>query len=188
MLAIHKNRIPILRYASILVAAVLVSGKAFAETPRKAPLTRYTGLWTNSPFTSKPPPAQAAPANNPLDDYTLSGVAPIPGGYRITLINRKNQTERLVIEPGSSAPYSFVSLRRDPNKLLGTIVTLTDGRIQGTVSFEPELLTPIAPPPPQQNPKVDAKPAPDTEKKKPAKTTEKTEQPPRRRIVVPSKK
>ena len=32
---------------------------AAADLPKKAPITKYTGLWTNSPFTSKPPPPEA---------------------------------------------------------------------------------------------------------------------------------
>ncbi|QTN31806.1 hypothetical protein HZ994_05510 [Akkermansiaceae bacterium] len=114
---------------------------ALADIPRKAPPVKYTGLYTNSPFTSKPPAPEAAPTANPLEDYTLAGIAPVPGGYRITIINKKNPEMKEVIEPGGNGQFKVVSVNRNPGKTLGTTVVLSSGSIQGTVSFEPELIT-----------------------------------------------
>lgn len=144
---------PALRMAS--AALVLVSLVAFAQPvmaaiPSKQPLVKYTGLWTNSPFTSKPPPPPPGETVNPLDDFTLTGIAPVPGGYRITIISKKNPEVKKVIEPGRTGEFSFVSVNRNPDKALGTTVVLSTGSMQGTVSFEEELLTLKAPPAPQQ--------------------------------------
>ncbi len=121
-----------------------------ADIPRKAPLTRYTGLWTNSPFTSKPPPPEPTTTINPLEDFTLTGIAPVPGGYRITIVSKKDPDLKEIIEPGSKSDYKIVSVNRTPGKALGTTVVLSAGNIQGTVAFEPEMLVLKAPPAQQQ--------------------------------------
>ncbi len=134
------------------VGRSLFSATASADIPRKQPLVKYTGLWTNSPFTSKPPPVTAGPTVNPLDDFTLTGIAPVPGGYRITIISKKDPELKKVIEPGRTGEFSVVSVNRNPDKPLGTTVVLSTGSVQGTVSFEEEMLTLKAPPAPQQQP------------------------------------
>jgi hypothetical protein len=114
---------------------------AHASTPKKQPLVKYTGLWTNSPFTSKPIVEVSAPAVNPFEDFTLTGIAPVPGGYRITIHSKKNPEIKKLIEPGGSDEFKVVSVDRNPEKALGTTVVLSSGSIRGTVTFEPELVT-----------------------------------------------
>lgn len=137
----------------IFSSALIVT--AGAAIPTKQPLVKYTGLWTSSPFTSKPPPPPPGQTVNPLDDFTLTGIAPVPGGYRITIISKKNPEIKKVIEPGRPGEFSVVSVNRNPNKALGTTVVLSTGSMQGTVSFEEEMLTlkaaPAPQPPAQQN-------------------------------------
>ncbi len=141
-----------------------------ANTPTKEPLVKYTGLWTNSPFTAKPVVVSSGPTVNPFEDFTLTGIAPVPGGHRITIINKKNPDIKRVIQPGGSDEFKVVSVNRNPEKSLGTTVTLSSGSVQGTVTFQPELITlktaPTAPveqqqiiqppvdPPPNQNPQA----------------------------------
>ena len=125
----------------ILFLAVFACMPAHANAPKKAPLVKYTGLWTNSPFTSKPPPPPPGETVNPFEDFTLAGISPVPGGYRITIISKKNPDIRKVIEPGGGGEFKVVSVERNPEKSLGTTVVLSSGAIQGTVSFEPELIT-----------------------------------------------
>ena len=129
--------------------AAFTSLSAHASTPKKQPLVKYTGLWTNSPFTSKPIVETSAPAVNPFEDFTLTGIAPVPGGYRITIHSKKNPEIKKLIEPGGSDEFKVVSVDRNPEKALGTTVVLSSGSIRGTVTFEPELVTlkaaPVAP-------------------------------------------
>jgi hypothetical protein len=125
-----------------------------AGIPKKAPLFQYNGLWTNSPFTSKPPTKDPVQPVNPLDDFTLTGIAPVPGGYMITIMNKKDPTEKVVISPGVDSKFKVISVNRNPEERLGTTVVLSAGSVQGTVSFEPDLITikaPAAAAPPQAN-------------------------------------
>lgn len=152
-----------------------------AEIPRKAPITRYTGLWTNSPFTSKPPPVAPTSVDNPLDDFTLAGIAPVPGGYRITIVNKKDLNDVIVIDPSGSSDFKLVSVSRNPEVSLGTTVVLSADGKQGTVTFEPDLITlnkpPAAPEPqPEKNQDPRERKAAEQEKQKQAAANNKNKQ------------
>jgi hypothetical protein len=137
-----------------LALPLILAGTAPALEPQKAPLSRYQGLWTNSPFTAKPPPPETAPQVNPLDDWALIGISPIPEGYRITMLNRKNPEERIVVEPGHKE-FKVLGITRRAGDPFGTVVRMTNGRVEGSVSFDENLLTlnpPPAAPQPQAQP------------------------------------
>ncbi|MDP3849068.1 MAG: hypothetical protein Q8Q59_01085 [Luteolibacter sp.] len=124
----------------ILLSPALV-GWAVADLPKKAPLMKYTGLWTNSPFTSKPPPPEQGQAANPLEDYALGGVSPIGSGYRVTLLNKKKPDERIMVDSDKpSGGFKILSVTRKAGDPLGTIVRMSSGSVSGTVSFDEALL------------------------------------------------
>lgn len=155
-------------YPALLLLAL--TSLALADLPKKAPLSRYSSLWSNSPFTSKPPPPDSPDAPNPLDDYSLIGVSPIGGtGYRVTLINKKKPEERITVDSDKPVKDGFKVLEvlRKAGDPLGTTVRMNSGSITGTVAFDMKLLTlaaaPKAAPPqpgqapqPGQPPQVDA--------------------------------
>ena len=150
----HLNPVHILKSpASIHILLLLAfSGLAAADLPNKAPISRYTSLWTNSPFTSKPPPPEAGPLNNPLDDYALIGVSPISGNdsYRVTLINKKKPDERITVESNKTATgFKILGVTRKPGNPLGTVVRMSSGSMTGTVGFDEKLLIIPAAKPPQ---------------------------------------
>ena len=77
-----------------VVLLLALIGLASADLPKKPPITKYASLWTNSPFTAKPPPPEAGPEVNPLDDYALIGVSSLGvKNYLVTLINKKKPDE-----------------------------------------------------------------------------------------------
>lgn len=143
----------------ILLTALALTGWAAAELPRKAPLTKYTRLWTDSPFTSKPPPAGPAEVANPLEDYALAGVSPVTGGYRVTLINKKKPDERIIVESDKPRDgFKVLGVTRKPGDPLGTVVRMASGSLTGTVAFDEKLLTIAPPAPPQQKPAANLPP------------------------------
>jgi len=124
-----------------------IIGLPAAELPKKALLARYTPLWENSPFTTKPKVDPGAPLENPFDNLVLKGVAPIAGGYLITLINKKNPAEAVPpIDTDRPSEYEVVKIDRDPDKPLGTVVTLKKGSQVGTVTYDDKLSAPKPPP------------------------------------------
>jgi hypothetical protein len=132
-----------------------MTGLASAVLPQKAPLTKYVGLWTNSPFTSRPPPADLGPAVNPLDDYALAGVSPVGSGYRVTLLNKKKPEDRITVDSDNpKCEFKILEVTRKPGDPLGTVVRLSSGALTGTVSFDEKLLTLAAAPVPKGAPKV----------------------------------
>lgn len=115
-----------------------------AEVPRKEPLTKYARLWTDSPFTAKPPPPQAGPASNPLEDYVLAGVAPIAGGYRVTLLSKKEPDRRIYVfsdQPDAKHGFRILGIDRKPGDPMGTVVRMQSGALTGTVAYDEKLLT-----------------------------------------------
>lgn len=119
-------------------------GVAAADLPKKAPITKYSGLWTNSPFTSKPPPPEAGPENNPLDDYALIGVSSLGvKNYLVTLINKKKPDEpRIYVETNrDSKGFKILKVTRKQGDPLGTVVLMQSGTMTGTVSYDQKLLT-----------------------------------------------
>lgn len=118
---------------------------SLAQVPEKKPHDYYKELWLNSPFTSKPIVSNKV-NSNPLDDYHLTGIAPIEGGYRITIANKKDKNaKKIIIEPGNDSGFEVVSVNRNPEISLGTTVTLKKGSMEGVVRFEPNLVVLNAP-------------------------------------------
>ena len=87
---------------ALAILAFAASGSlALAAVPKKVPVTSYSKLWSQSPFTTKPPPKSTVDENSALDDWTLGGVSEVTGGgYMITLLNKKNVGESQIIRPG----------------------------------------------------------------------------------------
>ncbi len=93
---------------------------------------------------------------NPLEDYALIGVSPIAGGYRVSLINKKNPEERMIVDTDNpAAKFKILNVTRKPGDPLGTVVRLSTGTVTGTVTYDDKLLTLVAAPakaPPGQPP------------------------------------
>jgi hypothetical protein len=142
----------------MLLLTPALAGWAAADLPRKAPIMKYNGLWTNSPFTSKPPPPEQGPAVNPLEDYVLGGVSPISSGYRVTLLNKKKPEERIVVDSDKpSGGFKILNVSRKIGDPLGTIVRLASGSVTGSVSFDTALLK-LTPSPAAQPPQPNVPP------------------------------
>lgn len=125
---------------------------AFSEIPRKMPYTKYRSLWDDSPFTTKPIIESAPVEENVFEDYALAGVAPIKGGYQVTLIDRKDPGKRTYINSDDERPphgFKIESVERDNDDFKGTVVHLRSGSRRGTVSYDEKLLTLVKPPAPK---------------------------------------
>ena len=130
----------------VIIATLALVGWAAADLPRKAPLTKYSRLWTDSPFTSKPPPPEPGEEVNPLEDYALCGVSPISSGYRVTLLDKKNPEKRITVDSDKPREgFKIISVTRKEGDPLATTVRMSSGSVTGTVSFDEKHLTPTAP-------------------------------------------
>jgi hypothetical protein len=169
---------------AILLYTTLLTSLAVADLPQKPPINRYSRLWTDSPFTSKPPPATAGPQVNPLNDFALIGISPIGGNnYRVTMINKKKPDERVMVDSNSNKEYKILGVTRKTGDPLGTVVRMSYNSMVGTVTFDEKLLT-LTPAP------VAAPPAPAVQPGQPVPNPAQAEQPqpqrqPRPRVVPP---
>lgn len=144
-------------FVTILSSTLLLTSWVVAELPRKMPVNNYSSLWKNSPFTSRPPPPPPGEEVNPLDDYALIGVSPIgSGGYRVTLINKNQPDQRIMVDTGvNRSGFEILGITRKAGDVLGTEVRMRSGTTTGTVSYDEKLLTiasPQAAPPQQAQP------------------------------------
>ncbi len=144
----------------LLFALVLPAGLSLGDVPRKAPDGKYSTLWSNSPFTSKPPPAAPTEQVSALADWTLGGVSKLEEGYMVTLQHKKNAGEYQIIRPrgvqmvkpdeikwlDAGAPGAFKVERVEPGKSgwKGMAVHIMAGGKTGIVRFDEKNLTPKA--------------------------------------------
>jgi len=150
-----------------ILAIALAAGIAGAEPPKKPALTTYTKLWTDSPFTTKPPPAAAKEEDSAMADWTLGGVSEVEGGYMVTLLHKKNAGESMILRPGNiqkttadaiewlkpGDPGTFKLDRVEYGKggWKDITVHLMAGTRSGVVRFDEKNLTPKASAPAQGN-------------------------------------
>ncbi len=169
---------------TVILLFIALAATAMAKPPRVVPTTKYTRLWTDSPFTTKPPPPTQGPEVNPLDDYALGGISQIPGGYRVTLLNRKKPEERIVLPDNKD--FRILAVQHVPGKPLDTTVRLSNGSKSGTVAFDKTLLVLKAPPAPQaQQPGQPPQPVPG-QPQQPAAPGAEAPRAPRPRVVPPA--
>lgn len=144
-----RDSFPMPFNAPLLLILPALTAVLQAGVPQKQPLGNYSRLWTDSPFTAKPPVVGAGPIANTLGDYALLGVSPIGDNkYRVTLINKKNPEQRITVESGkpSADKFSIIKVNREPGQPLKTTVEMSSGTAHGIVSFDEKLLTIAAPP------------------------------------------
>ena len=130
----------------LVLAATLAGALAMADTPRPPTLTRYSRLWTDSPFTSKPVGPAAVAPDNPLNDYVLGGASRLNDGYYVILLNKKKPEEKQVIRPGSSSEFEVLAVNWSEGAWKDTTVTVRHGANTATLGFDDGLLQVNTPP------------------------------------------
>jgi hypothetical protein len=139
------------RLAGGIVCAAWCAAMASADIPRKAPVLKYKSLWENSPFTTKPAPA-AAPEAAPLEEYSLLGISPISGGYRVTLGTKSKESgeKRIHVfsnETNAAHGFTIERVEIDRDQPLNSKVHLNTPTGPGTVVFDQAALAARAPQP-----------------------------------------
>jgi hypothetical protein len=170
----------------LIFLTLATAGLVNAEPPKQMPAIKYKKLWEESPFTVKPE-GSIAQTINPLEDYVLLGLSPIPSGYRATMLNKKKPTDpRIYVESNKSNElgFSIVDVIRKDGDPLGTVVRMKSGSTTGLVGFDDKFLKlavaapPNIPPPNAAVVSGGAPVAPQDPKAAPVKT-------PRPRIIQP---
>lgn len=138
-----------------LTLSILLTGLAFADPPKKQPLSRYSQLWTQSVMTTKPPPPETVTVNA-LDDWTLAGVVNDPRGPVVMMMKKADRKERVRIEPGVSNAEGFEVVDVKGSGSSDTVVVMRFRGQVGELRFDEKLATVQnaprqAGPAPQQN-------------------------------------
>lgn len=125
---------------ALLASAALPAAEVPTSPPKKTSLTQYAPLWNRSPFTTPPVPVAVETGPGPFDDLALRGIAQLTTGhYLITLTHKKEPDKTQVIDTERNPEYEVLKVERDPDNLLGTVVTLKKGSITGTVSYDEKI-------------------------------------------------
>jgi hypothetical protein len=183
------------------LALVLASSAAFAAPPKKAPDHNYTHLYTNSPFTTKPPPPDRPEEVNTFEDWALGGVSEIDGGYMVTLLHKKNAGETQVIrprgtivkakdemkwlDPGAAGSFKVERVEYGKTSWKDTAVVLSGGGRTGQVKFDDKLIVPKAAAPPQNN-RQPGQPGQPPGAQNPPGVQQQGGRPPRQRVLPPT--
>ena len=108
--------------AIALFLTLSMNGRASVIVPESGPdVSRYTTLWTNSPFVTA---TEEAPAETP--DYLLTGVAELEGVSYASLIDQKNKSHILLASDKPMANLKLISISR--NRSMITAVVDQGGR------------------------------------------------------------
>ena len=142
----------------VSTCALLAAGMAAADVPKKIQPSQYAHLWNSSPFTSKPPPPPPPDQVSAFEDWVLSGISEVNGGYFVSLKHKKNQNESQVIKPdrtikyyadhaeeilpGASGAFKVDKVEYSKEGWTKTVVHLTSGGRSGTVKFDDKALVP----------------------------------------------
>jgi hypothetical protein len=146
-------------FLTLLFAGTTAFG-APSGAPQKAPLQKYSPLWTSSPFTVKPIVTGQPQGPSAFEDWALGGVSEVEGGYMVTLVHRKNQGETQVIKPkgtvhsskdemewlnpGDPKAFKVDKVTYGKTSWKDTTVTVSTGGKTGTIKFDDKQLTPAA--------------------------------------------
>ena len=125
-----------------------------AGVPQQPQMTAYSRLWTDSPFTAKPPPPPPAETVNPFEGYSLGGVSRVQGGYFVILLHDKEPEKKVTIVPGQKSDWQILEVKWSDTFWRETTVRVRHGGREGTLAFDEAQLTLAAAPkaPAQQNP------------------------------------
>jgi len=140
-----------MRLSKFILALAFSASLAQAGPPSPVSLSRYSSLWNDSPFTTKPI-VEGPIAVNPFEDYALGGVTPLDGGaYMVTLLNKKKPEERISI-PGNTLGFKVVEVHKGTKGPLSTTAVITNGVKTGQIGFDDKLLVIKAAAPPKGQP------------------------------------
>jgi len=127
--------------------------------PTGFPLTRYTAIWENSPFTREVIPAVAKTIESRFaQSLVLEGVINDDEKGPVAYVRDTREDKSLVITTAKndSHPFTIVSAKQ-AHRPEDTKITLTDGNETGEIGFQAASLTqaiaqPVAVAAPQKNP------------------------------------
>lgn len=136
---VHPSHLNAMKPFIFLLLLAGLPGVAMAALPGKKEGKTYSHLWNNSPFTERRLKTENPPPD-PFEHLALAGVAPIPGGYRINLLDRRNPGTP--IQLSERPELRIIAVHYSAENLLNTTVRLSLEGTEGVVTFDPKLLKP----------------------------------------------
>ncbi|MGJ8695151.1 MAG: hypothetical protein ACSHYF_02455 [Verrucomicrobiaceae bacterium] len=134
---------------AIFLVLSLALPLAAVEPPQTHLASRYNHLWQNSPLTDPPLPVDPINEPNDLEDWVLVGLEKYTDGQFVTLVNKKNTSERIRIPGRKSEGFAVLEVKQSEGSFLDTEVHIQKGPHRGWVKFDTKYLVLRKAPPPQ---------------------------------------
>ena len=123
----------------LLAFSVLGLLPATAEVPRKMPIEKLHRL---SLFPVKHVEPETPLPPNPIDDYTLAGMAKLEDGWFVVLMNRKDRSTRIRISPNHFTEDGFRVVSVEAFNSSRVRVQIEARGHTSWVKFEPKIIFP----------------------------------------------
>ncbi|MCU0794703.1 MAG: hypothetical protein MUF31_02090 [Akkermansiaceae bacterium] len=135
--------------ALLLLSLIALAAPLIAAVPQQPVMTSYSRLWTDSPFTAKPPPATPTAAVNPFEGFSLGGVSRVQGGYFVIILHDKDPEKKTTVAPGQKSDWEILQVEWSDTFWKETKVRVRHGGKEGVLSFDEAQLTLASAPAPQ---------------------------------------
>jgi len=106
--------------------------------------SRYYHLWQNSIVTDKPKVGPGdEPIPNDLDDWVLIGTRKYHNSQSVTILNTKDQTQRITVPSAEASALGFaiIEVKQNPYNYMKTEVQLKKGKHTGVLKYDRKFLT-----------------------------------------------
>ncbi len=128
-------------FIALSTATVLMQSATMAAPPRKPSLGAFKRMIDHSPFTVKPDKTVATQLSPLERDWALASVTPHGDGFFVTLMNKKDRTNRIRFLKGFSAgEYELLEVQQDFSDRMNTKVKIRKGIQTAWISYDNKLL------------------------------------------------
>ena len=130
----------------IIVISMLALAQTSAAPPRKPNIGLFKKMIDHSPFTIKPIIADAVKDSPLARDWTLASISPSEEGFSVTLMNKKDRTNRVRFIPGFSAgDFKLLEVNQDFESRKNSKVHVQKGSQKAWIGYDDLILSPKKP-------------------------------------------
>ncbi len=128
---------------SFLTFCLVASTLSAVEPPKNYNNSRYYHLFQRSIVTDKPEPIVEEEVKNDLEDWVLVGSRKSPTSQAVTIVNTKDQSQRIAIpsKEATDLGFAILELKQDPGNFTRTEAHLRKGSFKGWVKYDQKFLT-----------------------------------------------
>ncbi len=141
----NSNLVPIQMNSKTLIIFLLglVMKAAAVEPPKSFNSNRYYHLFRESIVTNKPDPIVVEEEKSDLEDWVLVGSRNSVNGQLVTIVNSKDQSQRINIpsKEATELGFAILEVKHNSGNFMRTEAHLQKGGFRGWVKYDQKFLT-----------------------------------------------